>query len=250
MQVIVNGLLTCYKEQGSGKAVVLLHGWGDNSSSFDKLSYDLSKKYRVISLDLPGFGGTQTPNEVWGLDEYAKFVSSFLGKVNINSTWALIGHSNGGSICIRGVSKGWLNPERLVLMASAGIRGTQKGRMKLMSFVAKTGKTISKPLPESTRKKLRSKLYSSIGSDMLIAESLQESFKKIVADDVRSDAKQLMLPTLLIYGEKDEQTPLLYGKIYHELIADSTLEVLPGVGHFVFKERPVEVLKSIEVFLT
>jgi pimeloyl-ACP methyl ester carboxylesterase len=84
---------------------------------------------------------------------------------------------------------------------------------------------------------------------MLVAEHMQETFKKVVEDDVQADASHINVPTLLIYGEKDQEAPVWYGEQFHQLITDSTLEVLPGAGHFVHLDRPKEVIKSILEFL-
>jgi pimeloyl-ACP methyl ester carboxylesterase len=84
---------------------------------------------------------------------------------------------------------------------------------------------------------------------MLVAEHLQETFKKVVSDDVRDDAAKLSIPTLLMYGDKDEQTPLRYGELYHELIAGSTLEVLGGADHFLQLDEAPKVLRLTEEFL-
>lgn len=83
---------------------------------------------------------------------------------------------------------------------------------------------------------------------MLVAEHLQETFKKIITDDVREDAAKVNIPALLIYGEADEEAPPWYGEVYHQLIPDSTLEVLPGAGHFVHRDRSAEVIKAVKEF--
>lgn len=249
MQVIVDALLTHYEQAGDGRTVLLLHGWGDSLDGFKDLRAKLSKQYQVIALDLPGFGTSQAPKEAWGLNEYGRFAAAFLKKVDAKQLWAVIGHSNGGAIAIRATARGWLKPERVVLLAAAGIRGEYKGRNRVYRAIAKTGKAAVMPLPKGLQKKLRKKLYATIGSDMLVAEHLQETFKRIVTDDVRGDAPQVLVPSLLIYGEADTNAPVWYGERYHELIPDSTLEVLPGADHFVHLERPGEVEKAIMRFL-
>lgn len=249
MQVIVDSLLTHYEVHGKGRPVLLLHGWGDSAAGLQAMQAALAKKYKVIALDLPGFGGTQAPQSVWGLDDYAYFVDHFLAKTDTKQLKALIGHSNGGAIAIRGMARGWLSADKLVLVASAGIRGEYKGRVKSLRIITKVGKAITSPLPKSVKQKLRSKVYKTVGSDMLVAEHLQETFKKVVEDDVRVDALHLNLPTLLIYGDKDDSTPLRYGKIFNEAIKGSKLEVLAGAGHFVHNDEPQAVVKAIQGFL-
>jgi pimeloyl-ACP methyl ester carboxylesterase len=248
MQVIASDLMVSYTRQGKGKPVVILHGWGDNSASWQKFTVDLSKQYDVIVPDLPGFGNSQAPAAPWGLDEYAKLIATFLQKLKVKP-YAIIGHSNGGAIAIRGVATSMLSAEKLVLLSSAGIRGEYKGRNKMLRMVTKTGKLLSSPLPKATKQRLRLKVYKTVGSDMLVAEHLQETFKKVVADDVRVDAGRVKLPTLLIYGEKDAQTPLAYGREYNQLIKGSKLEVLPGIDHFVQLHASPMILKLIRGFL-
>lgn len=249
MQVIVDSLLTHYETHGRGKTILLLHGWGDSAAGLASLQKALAKKYQVIALDLPGFGGTQAPTEAWGLDNYAYFVNHFLAKIEAKKLKAIIGHSNGGAIAIRGMACGWLGADNLVLLASAGIRGEYRGKAKALRLIAKTGKALTAPLPESVKQRLRKKVYATVGSDMLVAEHLQETFKKIITDDVRGDAARLALPTLLIYGDQDEATPVRHAKLLHDAIKTSKLEILPGVGHFVHLDAQDRVVKLIEGFL-
>ncbi len=249
MQIVVYGLLTNYGRTGKGKTLVILHGWGDSSVSWAALTHELSKNFEVVVPDLPGFGGSEQPREAWGLDDYANFIAVFLKKLNIKDIYALIGHSNGGAVAIRGLTAGKLDAEKLVLLASAGIRGEYKGRVKALRYITKAGKALTTPLPKSAKDKLRRRVYKSVGSDMLVAEHMQATFKKIVIDDIREDAAKLDVPTLLIYGEADEQTPVRYGELLHELIGGSTLEVLPGAGHFIQIDKPGEVTRAVTEFL-
>lgn len=241
--------MTRYERSGKGKTVVLLHGWADSVAGMRTLATALQKDYDVITVDLPGFGGTQAPLSPWGLDDYVQFVHDFLKKIGVKDTYAYVAHSNGGAIAIRGLAEDALQAQKLVLLASAGIRNEYKGRNRALRIITKAGKLLSTPLPANVKKKLRRKVYKAVGSDMLVAEHLQETFKRVVTDDVRADAAQLTLPVLLIYGEQDEDAPVWYGQQFHELMTDSTLEILPDAGHFVHIDRPDTVEKSIREFL-
>lgn len=249
MQVVVYDLLTSYVKAGTGQTVLLLHGWGDRASGLAGLQQKLAGKYEVIAVDLPGFGGSASPTTAWGLTDYAAFVQQFLRKIGVKKIHAIIGHSNGGAIAIRGVAAGLLQPDKLVLMATAGIRGEYKGRVRALRVLTKIGKTLATPLPQTIKKKLRSKVYQTVGSDMLVAEHLQETFKKIVTDDVRKDAAKITIPALLMYGGQDRQTPVWYGEAYYQLISDATFELLPDAGHFIHLDRPELVERHIEEFL-
>ncbi len=248
MQVVTNSLLTNYTRQGRGKTVLLLHGWGDSIAGLKPLIDSLSKGRDVIAVDLPGFGGTQAPSTTWGLDDYASFVEAFMQKINTKPD-VVIGHSHGGAVAICALANG-LDSQKLVLLASAGIRGEYKGRIKALRLVTKFGKLLTSPLPASTKKKLRTKVYSSVGSDMLVAEHLQETFKKVVTDDVREDAQKIKLPTLLIYGDQDTSTPVRLGQLLADSIKGSKLVILPGIGHMLPTEATEEVSKQIQEFIS
>lgn len=249
MQVVVNDLLVNYERKGKGRTVILLHGWADSLIGLTPLFNDLSKDFDVISIDLPGFGASQTPDNAWGLEDYGNFLASFKSKIGIKNTHALVGHSNGGAIAIKALANNIVDAKKLVLLASSGIRGDQKGRLTVLKLVTGAAKIAAYPLPSSTKNKLRRKLYSSIGSDLLAAENMSESFKKIVKEDLKPDAKKLSLPTLLIYGEEDDVTPVTYGETYHQLIDGSTLEVVGGAGHFLLIDKQETVVKLVRDFL-
>lgn len=249
MQVVVDSLITQYTDSGKGKPVLLLHGWGDSLQGFHGLQAELAKKYNVIAVDLPGFGQTQIPEKTWGLNDYVQFVYDFLSKLDIEP-YAIIGHSNGGALAIRGIGSGKLHTNKLILLASSGIRGEYKGRIKAIRLVTKTGKLLTSPLPKGVKQKLRKQVYQTVGSDMLVAEHMQETFKQVVTDDVRADAANITIPTLLLYGAKDTATPPNYGREFQKLIKDSMFEELPDAGHFVHHDQAAAVATRIEEFLS
>lgn len=248
MNVVVNNLLTHYEVQGSGRAVVLLHGWGDNLKGLSGLQNSIADKFKVYSLDLPGFGTTQAPETVWDLDNFSEFVRDFLAKIEVQP-YAIIGHSNGGAMAIRGIALKQIEPQKLVLLAASGIRSNQSGKRAILKVIAKTGKVATVWMPKATRLKLRKKLYGVAGSDLLVVEHLQETFKKTVRQDVQADAAKITIPALLIYADNDEAVPLAYGKTYHSLIKNSELKVIGGASHFVHLDEPERVTSLIKDFL-
>ena len=259
MQVVVDNLLTSYERCGKPDAsvkpetqprkVLILHGWGDDSHGWAETCAQLSDGFDIVTLDLPGFGGSAAPPQAWGIGDYAAFVAAFLQKIDFQP-YAIIGHSNGGAIAVRGLAEGKLHAERLVLLSSAGIRNVMHGRRSLLRVLTKAGKVVTYPLPSSVKKKLRSHLYTTIGSDLLIAEHMQETFKRVVTDDIQADAAKLTLPTLLVYGEDDAATPVQYGRILRNLISGSKLETIAEAGHFVHLDKPETVIPMVRKFLS
>lgn len=251
MQIVVDSLLTHYERLGTGKqSIVLLHGWGDSGRTFDQLIQLLQSDYTLITLDLPGFGGTQRPQGVWGLAEYADFVRHVLDKLEV-VPYALVGHSNGGAIAISGLSSGILSAKKLILIASAGVRTTagQSWHRLAWGSVAKIGKVGTSLLPQTIQQRLRRRLYAMTGSDMMVTPGLEETFKKVVTSDIRADAAQVTVPSLLLYGETDMATPPHFGELLAAALPSSKLVIVPGAGHFVHQEQAQQVAAHIKEFL-
>ena len=249
MNVVVDGLMTNYQKTGEGPVILFLHGWGDNAATFEPLINILPNKYQILLLDLPGFGGTQMPGQAWGLDDYASFVAAWLKKIGVGKVNTIVAHSNGGSIAIKGLSTGKIKADKLVLMASAGVRNRQKTRKQLLKAAAKGGKAATFFLPNNTKKKIRGRFYKSIGSDVTLMPQLEETFRKVVSEDVQLDAGKLNLPTLLIYGDSDKKTPLSHGKLLAGAIVNSQLVPVADTGHFVHQEQPQQTAELIEDFI-
>lgn len=250
MKLIVNKLAINYHDEGSGKVILMLHGWESDIQAFAGLAKALSKHYRVVRVDLPGFGGSEVPAESWNLDKYINFTRDFLEKLKIAKLYSLVAHSMGGRIVLKGVGGGALVTERLVLIGAHGIRESRSVRNRLFWLAAKTGKAVTRPLPMRYRQALRQRLYKSVGSsDYLNAGQLRETFTKVVNEDVRPEAAMISVPTLLIYGQNDTLTPPHYGQIFEKLISGSQLKVIPGAGHFAHHDQAEMVEKLIEQFL-
>jgi len=100
MQIVVNGLLTNYNVFGDekNKPLLILHGWQNSSADWTLIAKEL-KEYKVILLDLPGFGQTAQPNSDFSIYDYAKFVEDFLDKLEYKKI-TLLGHSMGARIGI------------------------------------------------------------------------------------------------------------------------------------------------------
>ncbi|HUY53328.1 MAG TPA: alpha/beta hydrolase [Candidatus Dormibacteraeota bacterium] len=248
MQVVINDLVVNYQVFGEGDAVVIIHGWGDNLNNFNKIQANLSKTYKVISLDLPGFGASSTPDSGWSLDDFAAFIKDFINKINVD-VYAYIGHSNGGAILINGLASKTLQADKLILIAASGIRSTEKLKKKAILVSAKIGKLPLRLLPTDYQLKLKDKIYQMLKSDANVSPKMIETFKKIVRQDVSEDAIKLKVPTLLIYGQEDKVTPVEYGRIYQQLIKDSKLVIIEGSGHFVHLQEADKVFALIEDYL-
>jgi pimeloyl-ACP methyl ester carboxylesterase len=248
MKTIVNNLAVEYRDEGEGPVLLMLHGWADNLYTWEGFTEQL-QGFRIVRLDLPGFGGSERAVEAWDVKEYALFVRAFLQKMNIHM-YILVGHSFGGRIAIKGVGSGILHPEKLILIASAGIAKTKTPRNKILRVIAKISKTITRIPPLSLwRHGIRKRLYARIGSDYFASGSMRDVFLKVIAEDLLADAEHIRVPTFLIWGRDDRSTPLSDGERIHDAIVRSELKIIDGGGHFVHHEKPEEIAQLIKNFI-
>jgi pimeloyl-ACP methyl ester carboxylesterase len=249
MNVVVDGLMTNYLKVGAGPTLIMLHGWGDSANTFRNLAEELKDEYEIYALDLPGFGGTQKPAEAWGLSDYGHFVKNWIKKIGIGSPYYLAGHSFGGSVAIVAAAEEELKPKKIILLASAGIRDKKTFRKKAYRLGAKTARIPLFILPPGKAQQLKLKVYNRIGSDMLLVPEMRKTFVKTVSEDVRGKAARIKVPTLLIFGDSDKETPTSDGKLLNEAIPNSELKVLSS-GHFLHQQLAVETAGLMRDFLS
>lgn len=251
MKCIVKGLLTEYTRRGSGPVVVVLHGWGTNAANLDQLAKSLVDTFTVIAVDLPGFGGSSQPNEVWGVGDYAQFVHDLLEKLGIDEVYSIVGHSFGGRICIKAVSENTVLPKKLVLIGAAGIKHSESIRNRSYKLIAKSGKVLlSLPGLRGFAQKARKTLYAQAGaSDYLQSGTMKDIFLATINEDLSINASKITIPTLLIWGDQDDQSPIEDARFFQSVMPNSSLKVIEGASHFVHNEHPDQVNSWIKDFL-
>jgi len=225
------------------KNLIFLHGWGLSSEIFKPFYHYLRNDFAVYFLDLPGFG--KTPIEkTMTLKDYADYVFEFLKEKKMEKP-IIIGHSFGGAVATK---LAIIHPEsisKLILVCASAIRQPRR-KIILLKKIA----DILKPLlPEKLRRFIL-KLLKLDKTDYARIENpkLKETFKKVIAEDLKQDLFLVKSPTLVIWGEKDAETPLNEGKIIAEAISGAKLAIIKNAGHFLFLEKPDEFTKLIKEF--
>ena len=252
-QIVVNGLLINYFQSSSvgqenGYTLLFLHGWRSQKEIWNHVAQRIreleNERVSVYTVDLPGFGQSQTPNKVLGVGDYASVVAEFIKKLELKNV-IIIGHSFGGRIAIKLAAT---HPElinKLVLVDSAGF-ATISSKKIFYRIMAK----IVKPLFSfAFMQGLRKKLYQFIGAeDYLATPRLQKTFVQVLNEDLSEKMKKITCPTLIIWGENDTETPIEFGQRMKSLIFNSKFTILPGAGHFSFLDQPegfIEVLANL-----
>ncbi len=215
----VDGLKVHYKETGpqAAPALLLMHGFGSSLQAWDDWSLKLEQKYRVIRLDLPGFGLTgASPANDYSEEKDLAILTHFADKLGLEK-FSIIGHSMGGKMAWTLAAS---QPERvqaLVLMAPDGFPEAKDFGTKPYEVPAVTG-LIKYFLPKYLVRKSIEPAFAEADAlsdarvnryyDMLRAPSvraaiLERSNQTIYTDPVPR-LKAIKAPTLLIWGEQDQ----------------------------------------------
>lgn len=212
--------------------LLFLHGWKGTKEVWDKNIKHLSKDFDCIALDLPGFGKSQTPNEIWNLEKYADFINDFIEGLGLDKV-ILVGKSFGGRIAIYFAYKYPYRLNKLVLVAAAGVEGKSfltRGKI----LVAKTFKFALNHFGVDSQSLYKSSLGQALCKVFKISreESIYKlEVKKLVTSlDLSFYCSEIRVPTLIIWGKNDKVLPLKIGKKLHRLIKDSKFVVING-GH-------------------
>ncbi len=252
MYISVDGILTHYDDRGSGDVIVILQGWGTELSLYEGLISHLSKTHRVIAPELPGFGETPEPPSAWSAAEYSSFVLSFLDLLNVKKA-ILLGHSNGGRIIIKTVGSGAnLEVPKIILIGSAGLVHEKTPEQLRRQKRYKLGKALlsSAPVKLVFPDALEKFKQRSGSADYRNASPvMRDTLVKLVNEDMSALLPSIRQPTLLIWGELDDATPVSDARRMEKLLPDGGLVVVKGAGHYCYLEQPLFVYRVLDSFL-
>ena len=255
-KVLIDNLKVNYKISGSGFPLLILHGWGAGSDSWIEVQDILAKKgFKVICPDLPGFGKSPDPPDIWGMDDYVGLVSKFAEGLQIDKFF-LLGHSMGGGVATEFAS---LYPEKvkaLILCGAAVIREKENfsWRQKIAFYLTKASYVIfGIPIFKKKLYSLGRKIVYKIAGvyDYYMADRLmKEVFKKVSGNNLRDCAAKIKVPTLIIWGDKDQTMPLKHAFILNNIISGSQLSIMKGIDHSPHRKVPEELSEIIFKFLS
>ena len=177
-----------FRIKGHGKTIVLLHGFLENSKIWNRFEDFLSNDYSVVSIDLPGFGKSDEPKEVWDVSSYVQFVIDFLKDYDTKEVM-LLGHSFGGRVIIKMHSRNDLpfKVTKVILVDSAGIMPPKSNKKSWRTRYYKLGRIVlswgivKKIFPdalENFRKKMGSADYAAASPMM------RQVMVKVVNEDL------------------------------------------------------------------
>lgn len=258
------------KSIGEGEPVLLIHGFGASSYSWRYIVEPLSQKYRVITIDLKGFGDSPKPrDDAYSVYEQASLVRNFILENDLKNLH-IVGHSYGGGVALATsiyLSLSHPNLQRsLVLIDSIAYPQELPGFVKMLATPV-LGPLLIYAIPNTIQvKDLLKKVYF---NDALIPQSAIDHYadnlsksnakyatlttaRQILPTDLQQFSENytdLTLPTLIIWSRDDEIVPLAIGERLHKSLSNSRLIVFSDVGHAVQEEEPSWVLPYLQQFL-
>lgn len=214
-------------ELGKGKPIIFLHGWGANLTMMKTIASSLSQDYRCIALDLFGFGKSDEIENYTSFNDYIETLHMYLESINVVDP-IIIAHSFGARIAVLYALK--YQVKALVLTGAAGLKQPLSLEKKFKIFLHKHG-------------------FIQKGS--VDYENATNFLKKVLIEVVNTDLSesytQINIPTLLIWGQLDTETPLWMAKKMNKLIKNSQLIIFKGEDHFAYyheSERFCFIVKS------
>lgn len=231
----------------TSNAIVFLHGWGGSNVSFmGAMKAFAALGFYAIGVDFPGHGKTPVPKSAYSVEDYANEVVKLLNSEKIKDV-IIVGHSFGGRVAIKLAAKGsdlGVNIRKVVLVSSAGIK-PRKSIVK--SFKIYRYKKLKKKVKAG---KLDEKVLLKYGSQdyKKLVPIMKASFIKIVEEDLTQDAAAIRVPTLLVWGKRDRDTPLYMARRLNKVIENSRL-VIYNAGHYSYIDEREKFLEDVYLFI-
>lgn len=244
MEKTINGIKTNYIAIGQGRPFIILHGWGSNSERWSQIAETISKQgFRVIVPDLPGFGQSDKLAKAWTINDYVRWFEDFTKALGIEEFY-LLGHSFGGALASKITIKYPQRVQKLFLVAAAVIRKktTQK------SFSARVAKAIKLfsflPYYDFFRKAVYRFIIRK--SDYIYTEGImKDTYLNVISDDLEFHVPFIKVSTVIIWGDKDQSTPVEDARAINTKIKNSKLIIIPGADHLMHKKMPEMLSEKI-----
>jgi pimeloyl-ACP methyl ester carboxylesterase len=233
----IEGHRLYYHIIGHGPPLVLIHGYGVSSYTWQWVLPYLAEQHKVVIVDLPGYGRS-TYTGVWQLRAMAPLLASLLQRLDLPRV-SLLGHSMGGAIAVHLTDYAPDLVERLILSNSAGL-------------------PLQAKLSTMAVRSLRSFLQRQSGGfpprlvlDVLRPRTrlLWQGAQEMIRSDFRSELARIKVPTLIIWGARDRLLPLPVADALNESMPHSRLVVLSKSGHRPMLTQPQEFSEAVLEFL-
>ncbi len=261
----VKGMPVHYVIEGNGKKnFLLLHGTGSSLHTWDAWVDIMKDHFRIIRLDLPGFGLTgPNPKERYDRIFYTLFLESFIQKIGLDD-FHMAGNSFGGYLAWNYALKNPYNVDKLILLNASGY--PREGYKMPLGFKLAKNETIGPLMEKITPKRIVSKtVYDAYEDDGKVTDEtldryfdllLREGNRKAmmlkmqhIAYDNWRDIGKVKNPTLILWGSEDAVVPASHAYKFHKDIKHSEFIMYEDIGHLPMEEIPKQSALDVLEFL-
>jgi pimeloyl-ACP methyl ester carboxylesterase len=253
----IEGLEIAYEQAGEGPSLVLLHGALSNARIWRQQIAELSDEFTVVAWDAPGAGRSSDPAEPFGMVEWADVLAAFVDAGGLGRAH-FVGLSFGGTLALELYRRHPDVAASLILADTyAGWKGSlsaaecaQRLAMALRASALPPRELVSQWLPQLLSGTASAELAQELASIMsefhpvgarLMAHAMAEA-------DLRDVLPRIQVPTLLLWGEQDERSPLSIAEHLRGAIPGAKLALIPGAGHDSNVEQPARFSAEVREF--
>lgn len=270
-QVRIHGHQVSFRRGGSGPVLLLLHGIAGSSRTWREVMPMLAERYTVIAPDLIGHGDSAKPVGDYSLGAHASGLRDLLALLGVERA-TIVGQSFGGGVAMQLAYQHPELCERLVLVDSGGLGREVSWILRLLTLpgaeyvmpvlfphlARQSGNSIARFLfDRGLRSERLAEMWRAYAS--LTEAANRKAFIRTMRSVIDPGGQSVSamdrlylashLPTLIIWGERDEIIPVSHAYAAHEAIPGSHLEVMEGVGHFPHVERPLAFVAVLTDFM-
>jgi pimeloyl-ACP methyl ester carboxylesterase len=251
----IDGVGLHYVDRGSGPAVLLIHGFGGHTFSFRHTIPALEREYRVVAVDLMGFGFSERPKDAdYSLAAHADRVLRLMDHLGIDKA-AAVGHSMGGEVVMRMAS---IAPDRIARLVLAGsVSGDRVPTLPTTPLI--------KPfLPAMARLTSRLMLKRSVDDPSVITPEMREGYLapmrikgsidglyQILRDgrgDGKIDFDRITQPVLILWAENERIVPRVALSRLRKRFPNAEVVIIEDAGHLLLEEQPAACNAAILKF--
>lgn len=261
-----------FRREGRGPAILLLHGIAGSSRTWEQVIPLLARDHTVIAPDLVGHGSSSKPPGDYSLGAQASTMRDLLAILEIERA-TVVGQSFGGGVAMQFSYQYPGNCERLVLVASGGLGREVSWLLRLLSvpgvefalpilfpaFVRDWGNGMLRFLHKAGFRNARAvEMWRAYIS--LMERENRKAFSRTLGGVVDPGGQSVTamdrlylaarMPTLIVWGDRDNIIPVSHGYAAHAALPDSRLEIIEGAGHFPHVEEPVRFSEIVADFVS
>ena len=271
-QITLHGRRVIYRIAGSGPPVVLIHGMLNSSSHWQSVAMELARDHTVLAPDLIGHGDSAAPRGDYSLGAHAASIRDLMAAIGIDRA-SIVGHSLGGGVAMQFFYQFPQRVERLVLISSGGL-GREVSPMLRTAALPGVSALLSLTIQPRVLAALagggRRLRERALGGGVYL-QAIARALRPLENADARqaflttlrsvidvhgqrvsaTDRLYLLesMPTMIVWGERDNTIPLAHGRRAHEAIPHSYFRTLPDVAHFPHLEDPDGLSRLLREFI-